>query len=82
MNEDDAVRAALSQYFNDSRPAGYAGSFRAGWDAGKQWATTPVCQDCGMRHEPNDRASCIEGHGDDLEWGEDSVAQQLERGPR
>lgn len=23
------------------------------------------CNDCGMRHEPGDRAACIEGHGDD-----------------
>lgn len=23
------------------------------------------CQDCGMNHEPDDKASCIEGHGDD-----------------
>jgi len=35
MNEDDAVRAALSQYYDSSRPAGYAASFRAGWDAGR-----------------------------------------------
>ena len=24
-----------------------------------------VCQDCGMAHAPEDRASCIEGHGDE-----------------
>lgn len=27
----------------------------------------PACQDCGMRHDPADRAACIEGHGDDPE---------------
>jgi hypothetical protein len=42
----------------------------------------PCCSDCGTRHEPDDRASCIEGHGDDVEWGPDSAAEQLERGPR
>lgn len=26
---------------------------------------TPVCQSCGMRHEPGDKSSCIEGHGED-----------------
>jgi hypothetical protein len=26
--------------------------------------TKPICQDCGMRHEPNDTAKCIEGHGE------------------
>lgn len=25
----------------------------------------PCCSNCGMRHDPNDKASCIEGHGDD-----------------
>lgn len=24
----------------------------------------PVCQDCGMRHAPDDKAACIEGHGE------------------
>ena len=24
-----------------------------------------ACQDCGLHHEPDDTASCIEGHGDD-----------------
>lgn len=23
------------------------------------------CNNCGMHHDPNDKASCIEGHGDD-----------------
>lgn len=27
--------------------------------------TTPVCSDCGMRHDPDDRSACIEGHGED-----------------
>lgn len=26
---------------------------------------THQCQDCGMNHDPDDKASCIEGHGDD-----------------
>ena len=26
---------------------------------------TPVCQNCGLRHDPDDKSSCIEGHGDD-----------------
>jgi hypothetical protein len=25
----------------------------------------PCCESCGMAHEPEDTASCIEGHGDD-----------------
>ena len=25
----------------------------------------PVCENCGMRHEPDDAKACIEGHGDD-----------------
>lgn len=37
MNEDDAVRAALSQYYDSDRPVGYAALFRAGWDAGRVW---------------------------------------------
>lgn len=28
-------------------------------------APRPACSDCGMRHEPEDTAACIEGHGDD-----------------
>lgn len=27
--------------------------------------TAPQCQDCGMNHEPDDKAACIEGHGGD-----------------
>jgi DNA-directed RNA polymerase subunit RPC12/RpoP len=131
--EEDAQKAALQEYFDSDTPAGYGASFRAGWAAGRTWASwatrisfvcancseefeepvqafiddrrevvlapalcracghgaededwaaRPVCEDCGMRHEPDDRASCIEGHGTDVEWGEDSAAQQLERGPR
>lgn len=128
--EEDAQTAALQEYFDSDTPAGYGASFRAGWAAGRTWASwatrisfvcancseefeepvqafiddrrevvlapalcracghsaedePPACQDCGMRHEPDDRASCIEGHGaEDEAWGEDSAAQQLERGPR
>lgn len=25
----------------------------------------PACQNCGMAHEPDDTAACMEGHGDD-----------------
>jgi hypothetical protein len=25
---------------------------------------TPICPNCGMRHEPDDSARCIEGHGE------------------
>lgn len=25
----------------------------------------PVCENCGMRHAPDDTDACIEGHGDD-----------------
>jgi hypothetical protein len=28
----------------------------------------PVCQDCGLRHAPEDHDACIEGHGDDAPW--------------
>jgi hypothetical protein len=28
-------------------------------------AETPACENCGLNHEPDDKASCIEGHGDD-----------------
>ena len=24
-----------------------------------------ACEDCGMNHAPEDKAACIEGHGDD-----------------
>ncbi len=54
------------------------------------------CQDCGMRLIPTQPRfvhptegpwhaftnDCIEGHGDDPEWGPDSAQQMLERGPR
>lgn len=31
----------------------------------------PQCNDCGMNHEPDDKAACIEGHGDDPGGGTD-----------
>jgi hypothetical protein len=38
MDEEDAQTAALQVYFEDNRPAGYGASFRAGWDAGRDYA--------------------------------------------
>jgi hypothetical protein len=32
---------------------------------GDREAPAPVCQNCGMRHAPEDTGACIEGHGDD-----------------
>jgi hypothetical protein len=37
MNEEDAQTAALQEYFEDNRPAGYGAAFRAGWDAGRRY---------------------------------------------
>lgn len=37
---------------------------------------TPICQDCGMRHAPIDKAACIEGHGDDPVHGRDCPVAQ------
>ena len=34
---------------------------------------TPCCNNCGLNHAPNDKASCIEGHGDDPPNGDTQV---------
>lgn len=36
-DEEDAQTAALQEYYDSNRPAGYGASFRAGWDAGRDW---------------------------------------------
>lgn len=43
---------------------------------GQTETTIPVCQDCGMCHEPGDKSSCIEGHGDDPIHGRDCPITQ------
>lgn len=35
--EEDAQTAALQEYFDGNKPAGYGASFRAGWDAGRDY---------------------------------------------
>jgi hypothetical protein len=85
MNEDDAVRAALQEYYEDNRPAGYGAAFRAGWEAHKQWAATPIPEPIRGPCWHGDSRSCMceDGEGsEEEEWGDDSAAQQLERGPR
>ena len=35
MNDEDAQTAALQEYFDSNKPAGYGASFRAGWNAAR-----------------------------------------------
>lgn len=38
-----------------------------------------VCENCGLSHEPDDKTSCIEGHGDDEV--QVTIHGKYERGP-
>lgn len=56
MNEEDAQTAALQEYFDSDTPAGYGASFRAGWAAGRTWASWAtrisfVCANCSEEFE-------------------------------
>jgi DNA-directed RNA polymerase subunit RPC12/RpoP len=54
--EEDAQTAALQEYFDSDTPAGYGASFRAGWAAGRAWASWAtrisfVCANCSEEFE-------------------------------